>query len=96
MNASNNNAVRNYLNVLRSFQIHLPSLYFTLFADHLSSADQKMAQNIITRSLKEADTMKTVLSVQFAGLYTIMNQFSKLLAITLRNNIIYSPGMLKE
>lgn len=55
-----------------------------------------MAQNIITRSLKEADTMKTVLSVQFAGLYTIMNQFSKLLAITLRNNIIYSPGMLKE
>lgn len=39
--------------------------------------------------------MKTVLSVQFAGLYTIMKQFSKLLAVTLGNNIIswYAKGV---
>lgn len=41
MNATDNNAVRNYLNVLKSFQMHISSLYFTLFVDHLTWVDQK-------------------------------------------------------
>lgn len=60
MNATTNNAVRNYLNVLRHSQIHPSSLYFSLFAEKKQGRRSKMSCNVITTSLREADFVRTV------------------------------------
>lgn len=100
MNATTTNAVRNYAKVLRCSQIHPSSPYFRIFLQITSARWQ--IKNISQyyhhkpQRGRHRENCFKFWSVPFAAFYTIMRQFSRLWAVTLRKNMIYPSVTLKE